>query len=67
MPKNRRQYTSRFSLIVEQVLAFTWSTILVKKVKNVPTDFKRIAWLHFSLEIILIRIGSWVLSNIMLK
>ena len=67
MPKNRRQYTSRFSLIVEQVLAFTWSTILVKKVKNVPTNFKRIAWLYFSLEIILIRIGSWVLSNITLK
>ena len=38
-----RQYKSRFSLIVEQILGFTSSTILVREDKNFLTNFKRIA------------------------
>ena len=41
--ENLRQYKSRFSLIGEQILAFTWSTNLVREVKNLSTNFKRIA------------------------
>ena len=37
------QYKSRFSLIVEQILAFAWSTKLVREVKNLSPNFKRIA------------------------
>ena len=38
-----RQYKSRFSLIVEQVLDFTSSINLVRENKNLPPNFKRIA------------------------
>ena len=31
--KTLRQYKSRFSLIVEQILAFTWSNNFVREVK----------------------------------
>ena len=41
--ENVRQYKSRFSLIVEQILAFTLSTNLDKEVKNFSTNFKWIA------------------------
>ena len=37
-----RQYKSRFSLIVEQILAFAASTNLVREVKNLSPNFKRI-------------------------
>ena len=40
--KNLRKYKSRFSLIVEQILAFPSSTNLVGEVKNLPPNFKRI-------------------------
>ena len=41
--ENVRQYKSRFSLIVEQILAFTLSTNFDKEVKNFSTNFKWIA------------------------
>ena len=41
--ENLRQYKRRFSLIVEQILAFTWDTNLVREVKNLSPNFKRIA------------------------
>ena len=41
--ENLGQYKSRFSLIVEQILAFTSSTNLVSEVKNLSSNFKRIA------------------------
>ena len=37
-----RQYKSRFSLVVEQILAFSSSTYLVRKVKSLHPDFKQI-------------------------
>ena len=37
------QYERRFSLIVEQILAFIWSATLVREVKNLSLNFKRIA------------------------
>ena len=36
-----QQHQSRFSLIVEQIMAFSWSTNLVKKVKNLPPNLKQ--------------------------
>ena len=41
--ENFRQYKSRFSLIVEQIIAFASSNSLVKEVKNLSPNFKRIA------------------------
>ena len=41
--ENLRQYKSRFSLIVEQILAFASSTRLVREVKNLFPNLKRIA------------------------
>ena len=41
--ENLGQYKSRFSLIVEQILVFASSTNLVRKVKNLSSNFKRIA------------------------
>ena len=40
--ENLQQYKSRFSLIVEQILAFAWSTKLVREVNNLSPNFKRI-------------------------
>ena len=36
------KYKSRFSLIVEQILGFASSTNLVREVKNLSPNFKRI-------------------------
>ena len=41
--ENLRQHKSRFSLIVEQILAFALSTNLVREVMNLFQDFKRFA------------------------
>ena len=49
---NLRQYKSRFSLIAEQVLAFTMSTILVREIKNLSPNLT-----CFTLQMILIRTG----------
>ena len=38
--ENLRQCKSKFSLIVEQILAFTSNTNLVKEVKDLPPNFK---------------------------
>ena len=40
--ENLRQYKSRLSLIVEQILSFPSSTYLVGKVKNLSPNFERI-------------------------
>ena len=40
--ENLRQYKSRISLIVEQILAFASSTNLVRQVKNLSLNFKQI-------------------------
>ena len=40
--ENLRQYKSRFSLFVEQRLAFASSANLVNEVKNLSSNFKRI-------------------------
>ena len=60
--KNLQQNKSRFSLIVEQTLVFTWSNNLVKEVKNVPRNFKWITWRCFSLLKVFIRLGRSTLS-----
>ena len=39
--KNLSQYKSRFSLIVERILAFTWNINLVREVKNLHKDVLR--------------------------
>ena len=44
-----RQYKIRFSLIVEQILVFASSINLVRDVKNLSPNFKRIAKRHFTL------------------
>ena len=41
--ENLRPYKSRFSLIVEQILAFASSTNLIRGVKSLYPKFKRIA------------------------
>ena len=41
--ENLRQYKSRFSLIVEQILPFASSTNLIREVKSLSPNFKRIA------------------------
>ena len=41
--ENLRQYKSRFSFNVEQVLAFASSTNLVREVKNLSPNFQEIA------------------------
>ena len=41
--KNLPQYKSRFSLIVEQILALTLTTSLVREVKNLSANFQQIA------------------------
>ena len=37
-----RQYKSKFSLIIEEILAFPSRTNLVRNVKNLSPNFKRI-------------------------
>ena len=39
--ENFCQHKSRFSLIVEQILAFALTTNLVRKTKNLSPSFKR--------------------------
>ena len=41
--ENLRQYNIRFSLIVEQILAFASHPNIVREVKNLPPNFKQIA------------------------
>ena len=40
--ENLQQYKSRFYFIVDRMLAFDLSTNLVRKVKNLPPNFKEI-------------------------
>ena len=55
--KNLRQYKSRFSLIVEQILAFVSSTNFVKELENMSFSFKQNTRQCFVLLNILIRRG----------
>ena len=41
--KNLQQYKIRFSLIVEQILAFVSHSNMMREVKNRPPDFKEVA------------------------
>ena len=41
--ENLRHYKIRFSLIVEEILAFASSPNVVREVKNLYADFKQIA------------------------
>ena len=41
--ENLHQLSSRFALNVEQILAFTLNPNMVRKVENLPPNFKRIA------------------------
>ena len=41
--KKLRQYKTRFSLTVKQILDFSASTYLFRKIRNLPTNFKGIA------------------------
>ena len=41
--ENLRQYKITFSLIVEQILAFTSHPNMVREVKNLSPNFKQIA------------------------
>ena len=44
-----RQYKSRFPVIVEQILAFASSTNLVREVKSMSTNVKRLVRRCFTL------------------
>ena len=50
----------RFSLILEQVLAFASSLNMVIAVKDLSPNFEQIAWLYFNLLSILI----WIVWSI---
>ena len=52
--ENLRQYKSRFSLIVEQILAFNSSPIMDLEVRNLYLNLKQIASRCFTLLDILI-------------
>ena len=41
--ENLRQYKSRFSLIVEQIVTFASSNNLIREVKSLSPNFKQIA------------------------
>ena len=60
--ENLRQYKIRFSLIVEQTLAFTSSPNMVREKKNLSPNFKQIAWRSFTLLNILVWIVRSILS-----
>ena len=53
---------SRFTLILEQILAFTSNTILVKEMENMSPNFKLIAWWCFTSLNVLIQIVVSTLS-----
>ena len=57
-----RQHKSRFSFIVEQILAFTSSTNMDREVHSMSPNFKRIAKRCLILYITLIRIERSILS-----
>ena len=60
---SRQQYKSTFSLIVNQILAFTLNNDLIREVKNLSPNFKRIAYSCFTLQITLIQIDRSTLSE----
>ena len=60
--ENLRQCKVRFSLIVEQILAFAASTNLIREVKNNSPNFKQITWRCFELLNVLIGIERTILS-----
>ena len=53
--ENVRQYKSRYPLIVEWILTFLSSTNFVRKVKNMPPNFKKMQGI--------VRIERFILSS----
>ena len=45
--ENLRQYKIKFRLIVEQIRAFASSPNMVREVKNLPPNFKQVAWCYW--------------------
>ena len=62
--ENLRQYRSKFSLIVELILAFNSSSSRAWEVKNLSLIFKQIASRYFKLLNIIIWIVRFILSLI---
>ena len=60
--KNQKLMAVRkLMFLVEQILFFPSRTNLVREVKNLSPNLKRIARLCFTLQIVIIRIGSSIL------
>ena len=63
MPKTHDNIKAgRFSLIIELILAFTWSPNMVGEVKYLSPDFKQVPWHRFKPLNIVIRIVWSILS-----
>ena len=62
MLKTYNNIKLRFSLITEQIMAFTSRLNMVREVKNLSPNFKQIVWLFFTFLNILIWIVRSVLS-----
>ena len=60
--ENLLQYKVRFSLIVEQIIAFASSPKMFREVKDLSPNFKQIAWRCFTLFNILVWIVRSMLS-----
>ena len=60
--ENLRQHKIRFYLIVEQILAFASSPNMVREVKNMSPNFKKVAWRSFTLLNVLVWIVRFILS-----
>ena len=62
--ENLRQYRfyDNLDLIVEQILAFASVSNMVREVKNLSPNFKKIAWRCFRLLNIFIEIVRFILS-----
>ena len=60
--ENLRQHKIRFYLIVEQILAFASSPNMVREVKNMSPNFKKVAWRSFTLLNVLVWIVGFILS-----
>ena len=55
--ENLRLYKIRFPLILEQILAFASSPNMVREVKNLSPNFKKIAWRCSTILNILIHVA----------
>ena len=60
--ENLREYKIRFSLIVEEILAFASGPNMVRELKRMSPNFKEIVWQSFTLLNICVWIGRSILS-----